>query len=125
MGSGGCSAGIFAFIAFAVALLAATLQSLIGPMGTLLAVIIVVFIGNPSSGGVNGVAYLPPIWQAIGVVLPARNGLYLIRNSLYFGGNDLTVPIIVLGSVSRSSARGSLQAPVSLSARSRWPSHCA
>jgi uncharacterized membrane protein YfcA len=36
----------FAFIAFAVALLAATVQSLVGPMGTLLAVIIVVFIGN-------------------------------------------------------------------------------
>lgn len=49
----------FAFIAFAVALLAATLQSLVGPMGTLLAVIIVVFIGNPSTGGVNGVAYQP------------------------------------------------------------------
>ena len=87
---------IFAFIAFAVALLAATLQSLVGPMGTLLAVIIVVFIGNPSTGGVNGVAYLPPFWQAIGVVLPPRNGLYLIRNTLYFGGNAITTPIIVL-----------------------------
>ena len=86
-----------ASIAFAVALLAATLQSLIGPMGTLAAVVIVVFIGNPSTGGVNGVAFLPPFWQAIGVVLPPRNGLYLIRNTLYFGGNDLTVPIIVLG----------------------------
>ena len=55
------------------------------------------FIGNPSTGGVNGVAFLPPFWQAIGVVLPPRNGLYLIRNTLYFGGNDITVPIIVLG----------------------------
>jgi hypothetical protein len=87
----------FALIAFAVALLAATLQSLVGPMGTLLAVIIVVFIGNPSTGGVNGVAYLPPFWQAIGGVLPPRNGLYLIRNTLYFGGNAITTPIIVLG----------------------------
>ena len=40
---------ICAFIALAVALLAATLQSLIGPMGTLAAVVIVVFIGNPSN----------------------------------------------------------------------------
>ena len=88
---------ICAFIAFAVALLAATLQSVIGPMGTLAAVVIVVFIGNPSTGGVNGVAFLPPFWQAVGVVLPPRNGLYLIRNTLYFGGNDLMVPIIVLG----------------------------
>ena len=86
----------FAFIAFAVALLAAVLQRLIGPMGTLVTVIIVVFIGNPSTGGGNGVAFLPPFWQAIGVILPPRNGLYLIRNTLYFGGNSITVPIIVL-----------------------------
>ena len=87
---------ICAFIAFAVAVLAATLQSLIGPVGTLAAVVIVVFIGNPSTGGVNGVGFPPPFWQAIGVVLPPRNGLYLIRNTLYFGGNDITVPLIVL-----------------------------
>jgi hypothetical protein len=86
----------FAFIVLAVALLAATLQSLIGAMGTVLTVIIIVFIGNPSTGGVNGVAFLPPFWQAIGVILPPRNGLYLIRNTLYFSGNDITVPIIVL-----------------------------
>ncbi len=84
-----------AFIAFAVALLAATLQSIVGPMGTLLAVIIVVFIGNPSTGGVTE---LPTCRRsaAIGLVLPPRNGLYLIRNTLYFGGNAITTPIIVL-----------------------------
>ena len=87
---------IFAFIAFAIALFAATLQSLIGPLGTLLTIIIIVFIGNPSTGGGNGVAFLPPFWQALGVVLPPRNGFYLIRNTLYFGGHDITVPIIVL-----------------------------
>jgi hypothetical protein len=30
-------------------------------------------------------------------VLPPRNGLYLIRNTLYFGGHDITLPIVVLG----------------------------
>ena len=87
----------FALICFAVALLAATLQSLIGPLGTLVTVIVVVFFGNPSTGGGNGVAYLPPFWQDIGVVLPPRNGLYLIRNTLYFHGNSITQPLIVLG----------------------------
>jgi hypothetical protein len=86
----------FAFTAFAVALVAATLQTLIGPMGTLLTIIIIVFIGNPSTGGGNGVAFLPPFWQAIGVILPPRNGLHLIRNTLHIGGNDITEPIIVL-----------------------------
>jgi hypothetical protein len=57
--------GEFTFIVFAVALLAATLQSLIGPIGTLVTVIIVVFIGNPSTGGVNG-SPTCPFWQALG-----------------------------------------------------------
>ena len=73
------------------------MQSLIGPLGTLVTVIIVVFFGNPSTGGGNGVAYLPPFWQDIGAVLPPRNGLLLIRNTLYFHGNSLTQPLIVLG----------------------------
>jgi hypothetical protein len=88
--------GAFSLIILAVALLAATLQSLIGPLGTLITVIIVVFIGNPSTGGLNGVAFLPPFWQEIGKVLPPRSGLYLIRNTLYFDGNAIMVPIIVL-----------------------------
>ena len=87
----------FALICFAIAMLAATLQSLIGPIGTLVTVIIVIFFGNPSTGGSNGVAYLPQFWQDIGTVLPPRNGLYLIRNTLYFHGNSLTQPLIVLG----------------------------
>ncbi len=65
-------------------------------MGTLVTVIIVIFFGNPSTGGVNGAAYLPPFWQAFGVILPPRSALYLIRNTLYFHGNSITVPIIVL-----------------------------
>jgi hypothetical protein len=60
------------------------------------AIILIMFIGNPSTGGGNGVALLPPFWQSIGVVLPPRNGLYLIRNTLYFHGNSITQPIIVL-----------------------------
>jgi hypothetical protein len=59
----------FVFLCFATALLAATLQSLIGPLGTLITLIVVVFLGNPSTGGANGVAYLPPFlavprWRA-------------------------------------------------------------
>ena len=61
-----------------------------------MAIILIVFIGNPSTGGGNGVAFLPPLWQTIGVVLPPRNGLYLIRNTLYLHGNSITQPIIVL-----------------------------
>jgi hypothetical protein len=86
----------FVLVCFAVAMFAAVLQNLIGAMGTLVAIVIIVFLGNPSTGGSNGVAFLPPFWQTIGVALPPRNGLYLIRNTLYFHGNSITQPIIVL-----------------------------
>lgn len=86
----------FALMCLAVALLTATLQSVIGPIGTLVAVVIVVFFGNPSTGGVNGTAFLPAFWQVIGPFLPPWNGTILIRNTLYFDGNEIIQPIIVL-----------------------------
>ncbi|MFE5537139.1 hypothetical protein [Streptomyces sp. NPDC056492] len=55
-----------------------------------------VFFGNPSTGGVNGTTYLPPFWQATGPVLPPWNGTTLVRNTLYFNGNAITQPLIVL-----------------------------
>ncbi|MFD8044513.1 hypothetical protein ACFV5E_13865 [Streptomyces chartreusis] len=88
--------GEFTLMCLAVALLTATLQSLIGPIGTLLTVVIVVFFGNPSTGGVNGTAYLPAFWQYLGPVLPPWNGTTLIRNTLYFDGNAITQQLIVL-----------------------------
>ncbi|WP_406219014.1 hypothetical protein [Streptomyces canus] len=88
--------GEFTLMCLAVALLAATLQSLIGPIGTLLTVVIVVFFGNPSTGGVNGTAYLPAFWQYLGPVLPPWNGSTLIRNTLYFDGNAITQQLVVL-----------------------------
>jgi hypothetical protein len=88
--------GEFALMCLAVALLTATLQSVIGPIGTLVTVVLVVFFGNPSTGGENGTAYLPPFWQFIGPILPPWKGVTLIRNTLYFDGNDITQQIIVL-----------------------------
>ncbi|WP_460067553.1 hypothetical protein [Streptomyces sp. YKOK-I1] len=88
--------GEFALMCLAVALLAATLQSLLGPIGTLLTVVIVVFFGNPSTGGVNGTAYLPAFWQDLGPGLPPWNGTVLVRNTLYFDGHAITQPLIVL-----------------------------
>ena len=89
--------GEFALVCIAVALLATTLQSVIGPMGTLLTVVVVIFFGNPSTGGVNGTAYLPPFWQFLGPILPPWNAMTLIRNTLYFDGNAITQQLVVLG----------------------------
>ncbi|CAG6390600.1 hypothetical protein NMG29_09485 [Streptomyces cocklensis] len=88
--------GEFTLICLSIALFAATLQSLIGPMGTLLTVVAVIFFGNPSTGGVNGTAYLPAFWEDVGPILPPWNGVTLIRNTLYFDGNSITQQLVVL-----------------------------
>ena len=63
---------ICTLIVAAVAFVAAVLQKLIGAAGTLLTIIVIILVGNPSSGGANGVPYLPTFWRDIGPYLPPR-----------------------------------------------------
>ncbi|WP_406000006.1 hypothetical protein [Streptomyces sp. NBC_00829] len=87
---------ILSLIIAAVAVVAAVLQKLLGAAGTLVTIIVVVLFGNPSSGGANGVPYLPAFWRAIGPYLPPRNAYLLLRNSIYFDGHGTTQALIVL-----------------------------
>ncbi|MEU0430752.1 hypothetical protein ABZ153_03705 [Streptomyces sp. NPDC006290] len=87
---------ILALIIAVVALIAAVLQKLLGAAGTLVTVIVVMLFGNPSSGGANGVPYLPAFWRAIGPYLPPRNAYILLRNTIYFDGQGTTQALIVL-----------------------------
>jgi hypothetical protein len=79
-----------------VALIAAVLRRLIGPLGIIATVIVVLQFGNPSSGGANGVPYLPAFWSELGPFLPPRNAYLLLRNSVYFNGNAIEQALIVL-----------------------------
>lgn len=87
---------IMSLIILVVALVATVLRRLLGPVGVFVTVIAVVQFGNPSSGGANGVAYLPQFWNTIGHFLPARSGLLLMRNVAYFEGNSITQPLGIL-----------------------------
>ncbi len=87
---------IMALIVLVVALLAAVLRRLIGPLGIFLTIIVVLQFGNPSSGGANGVAYLTDFWNTIGPLLPPRNAYLLLRNTVYFEGNAISGPLAVL-----------------------------
>ena len=80
----------------AVAFVAAVLQKLIGAAGTLLTIIVIILFGNPSSGGANGVPYLPTFWRDIGPYLPPRNGYILLHQTIYFSGHGTTQALIVL-----------------------------
>ncbi|WP_328965356.1 hypothetical protein [Streptomyces virginiae] len=87
---------ILSLIVAVVALVAAVLQKLLGAAGTLVTVIVVMLFGNPSSGGANGVPYLPTFWTDIGPFLPPRNAYILLRNTIYFDGHGTTQALVVL-----------------------------
>jgi predicted neutral ceramidase superfamily lipid hydrolase len=87
---------IMALIILSVSLLAAVLRRVIGPLGIFLTVIVIIQFGNPSSGGANGVPYLPAFWKDLGPFLPPRNAYLLLRNTLYFDGGSIGQPLGVL-----------------------------
>src|SRR5215467_4103841 len=87
---------ISSLIIAVTAFVAATLQKLIGPRGTLLTIIVILLFGNPSSGGANGALYLPTFWRDIGPFLPPRNAYILLHQTIYFHGNGTTQSLIVL-----------------------------
>jgi len=60
------------------------------------ALIAFVLIGNPASGGIVPEQFLPGFWRSVGPWLPNRAGFTLLRNVLYFDGNDITRALIVL-----------------------------
>ncbi len=92
---------ICSLIVTVVAFVAAVLQKLLGPIGTLVTVIVVILLGNPSSGGASGVPYLPTFWRDLGPYLPPRNAYILLHHSIYFDGHGtseaLTNLLIYLG----------------------------
>jgi hypothetical protein len=53
-------------------------------------------LGNPSSGGANGVPYLPAFWRDIGPYLPPRNAYILLHHTIYFNGHGTTQALTVL-----------------------------
>ena len=58
--------------------------------------IVVIQFGNPSSGGANGVPYLPSFWSDLGPFLPPRNAYLLLRNTVYFDGHGIGQPLTIL-----------------------------
>lgn len=87
---------ICSLIVAVVAFVAAVLQKLVGPAGTLLTVIAMILLGNPSSGGATGVPYLPGFWRDLGPYLPPRNAYILLHHSIYFNGNGTSRALINL-----------------------------
>jgi hypothetical protein len=87
---------ICSLIIATIAFLCTLLQHLLGAAGTLLTIIAVILFGNPSSGGANGVPYLPSFWRDIGPYLPPRNAYILLHQAVYFHGHGTSLALTVL-----------------------------
>ncbi|MFB6640028.1 hypothetical protein ACFCYF_22545 [Streptomyces chartreusis] len=87
---------ICSLIVAVVAFVAAILQKLLGPIGTLVTVVAMILLGNPSSGGASGVPYLPAFWRDLGPYLPPRNGYILLHHTIYFDGHGTSQALINL-----------------------------
>ena len=88
--------GLFVLVMAAVALATSALQTVLGPPGTLVVVIVFVIFGAPAAGGTVPASFLPGFWRTIGPYLPAGAGTTAIRNTIYFGGNAIGQALIVL-----------------------------
>lgn len=88
--------GLFVLVMTAVAYATAALQTLLGPGGTLIVVVLFIVFGAPASGGTVPSAYLPGFWRTFGPYLPAGAGTTAVRNTLYFDGNAITKSLLIL-----------------------------
>jgi hypothetical protein len=87
---------LFVLVMAAVAFATSALQTVLGPAGTLVVVVVFVIFGAPAAGGSLPSAFLPGFWRAFGPYLPAGAGTTAVRNTLYFGGNAITRALVVL-----------------------------
>jgi hypothetical protein len=88
--------GVSMLVVLTVGCVAVAFQSAMGVLGTLISMLIVVVLGNPSSGGPYSYELLPGLWRTVGPYLPTGAGVDLVRNISYFGGNAVGRPLIVM-----------------------------
>jgi ABC-type multidrug transport system permease subunit len=71
-------------------------QSLLGVVGTGVAIILFVILGNPGAGGAAPPEMLPGLWRATGRLIPNGAALTGIRDAVYFPNASLAGRIAVL-----------------------------
>lgn len=74
----------------------ACLQRIAGPVGTGIAVLLLLVLGVPSAGLFAPTQFLPDFYRALSAYLPTAAGEALLRDVLYLGGDGTSVPITVL-----------------------------
>ncbi|WP_214109581.1 hypothetical protein [Acrocarpospora catenulata] len=88
---------VSAAVTFTLGLVVSGLVRLLGTPGVGLAALLFVVVGVPASGGPLGARFIPEWYAAIGNVLPIGQGTVAIRNTVFFDGHALALPLTVLG----------------------------
>ena len=83
-------------IVFAATVLTGALISLVGLSGIVIAIVMLVVLGNPTSGGSVPVQMLSSGYRFLAGVLPTNAGMGLVRDFAYFDGNQIARPLLVL-----------------------------
>jgi hypothetical protein len=83
-------------IVFATTVVTAALTSLVGLPGIVIAIVMFVVLGNPTSGGSVPVQMLAGGYRFLAGVLPTNAAMGLVRGFAYFGGNQIARPLLVL-----------------------------
>ncbi len=89
-------AGIGALTAFAIAAACAAAWRLAGPPLAALTALLLVPVGVPAAGGPFGASFVTSWYADLGSALPAGAALPAIRDIVYFNGNALSGPLLVL-----------------------------
>jgi hypothetical protein len=87
---------IAALTIFATGAATAGIQAATGPAGTGLVILVFVILGNAASGGPFARPLLPGLWRTLGGVLPPGAGVDLARSALFFNGERVAGPVLVL-----------------------------
>jgi hypothetical protein len=108
---------------FASGAATAGIQAALGPAGTGLVILLFVILGNPASGGPFARPLLPGFWRTIGGLLPPGASVDLSRSALFFDGERIVGPILVLvgwailGTALALALGGRITDPVDVEAR--------
>ena len=89
-------AGLVALTALATGTVTAGFSRLLGPPGLGLAGLIVVLLNLISSGGPAGQEFLPDAYRALSPWMPAGQLFSAFRGALYFDGQGVAAPVLVL-----------------------------
>ena len=89
--------GIGALLAFAVAVMVAAAARWGGGVGYLVIALLFVPVGIAASGLTLGPNMITQWYADVGKTLPPGASITAINNATYFSGNDMTVPLVVLG----------------------------